>query len=225
MRCTVINASPRGGRGNTARLLEHFVAGMAEGGMPVDRVALAADIADRAAMDSLLAESDWLMLAFPLYVYNLPAQALRLVELLEGREGALAGKTLAFFCQYGFNEACHARDCEYLLQRLCADLGARYGGTLIRGGSEGLDRRPPDALRALYGRFAAMGRHLAEGGGAFDPERLRAFAAPEDSRSSFGGRLYHRAFAVVANWFFWRPQLKKHGALRRERDRPLLDLD
>ncbi len=224
MRLTVVNASPRGASGNTARVLGAFAEGLREGGLRDFVVRLVRDLDEPRAVHAAWEESEALLLAFPLYAYSLPAPAVRFVARLAPLVGTGAGKSLSFLCQYGFREACHARPCERQLRRVAESLGARYGGTLVRGGCEGLREFPAPVARRRLDGFRQMGRHYAANGLCFDPERLLAFAAPEHARDGALAWLGNRVFAAVANRVFWRARLVSNEALEREDAQPLLQL-
>lgn len=224
MRLTLVNGSPRGAAGNTARVLEAFVEGLREGGVQDLAVRLVRDLDEPQAVRAAWQDSEALLLAFPLYVYSLPAPALRFVSRLASLAGTGTVKSMAFLCQYGFREACHARPCERQLRRAAESLGVRYGGTLIRGGCEGLREFPRPLARRILDGFRQMGLHYARNGLAFDPERLREFAGPEHARDGLLTWLGNRAFAGVANRVFWRPQLVRNEALEREDAQPLLQV-
>jgi len=221
MRLTVINASPRGRWGNTARVLGSFIDGLREGGLSED-LRYVRDLDSDAAARELWRDSEALLLAFPLYVYSLPAPALRFVSRLSPFAGSGGGKTLAFLCQYGFREGCHVRPLEGQLERMTRTLGARYGGLLSRGGCEGLQTYPDIVARRILVGFRQMGRHFAENALTFDPKRLRDFSAPESAPRDRLGKLGAALWARVANQMHWKPKLRRNRALALEADQPLL---
>jgi multimeric flavodoxin WrbA len=221
MRLTVVNASPRGRSGNTARVLSSFIEGLREGGLADVDLRYVRDLDSDQAARELFTGAEALLLAFPLYVYSLPSTALRFVSRLSPLAGSGGGKTLAFLCQYGFREGCHARPLEGQLERMTRTLGARYGGMLSRGGCEGLRSYPGFVARRILDGFRQMGRHFAENGLAFDPQRLREFSAPESAPRALRGRVGSLLWAKVANQFHWKPMLRRYRALAREADRPL----
>lgn len=222
MRLTVVNASPRGSASNTRRVLEPFlegflsVPGNAASTTYIDEV----DAPERAR--ELFRSAQTLLLAFPLYAYALPPAAARFVWALEALKGERHPTRLAFLCQFGFREACHARALERQLARMCSELEVENLGMVVRGGCEGLDYRPRRVNERLFSGFRALGRALARNG-RWSREELARFAAPEHAGSGLLGPLTSRLTIAVGNRFFWRAKLEENGALERHWDRPLLE--
>ncbi|MGI5862557.1 MAG: hypothetical protein ACOX6T_10945 [Myxococcales bacterium] len=221
MQLTVINASPRRAGSNTRRVLEPFLEGFRSVPGANARCFYIHELATGERVRELFLGSEALLLAFPLYCYALPPAAQRFIYELEPLRGR-GGARLAFLCQFGFREACHARALERQLAGVCAELGVENLGMVFRGGCEGLSYRPSFATKRLFAGFRALGRSLAERG-RWSREELERFAAPETSRAGLLTPVKARIRVAAANYVFWRAQLRRNGALARNWDRPLLD--
>lgn len=77
------------------------------------------------------AQNDRILIAFPLYVENIPGILLEFLSGLSPKQ--IPGTKLAFLIQGGFPEASQSRCCEAFLETLPAQLGCDYAGTLIKG--------------------------------------------------------------------------------------------
>lgn len=76
-------------------------------------------------------QNDRILIAFPLYVENIPGILLEFLSGLTPKK--TPGTKLAFLIQGGFPEASQSRCCEAFLETLPAQLGCDYAGTLIKG--------------------------------------------------------------------------------------------
>jgi hypothetical protein len=140
------------------------------------------------------------------------------------RKGAGAGggaerrPALGFLVQSGFPEAAHSRPVEGYNRKLAARLGCRYLGTIVKGGVEGIQVRPPRMNRRLYAAFHSLGESFGRSG-AFDPGILKALARPE--RLSLAMRVLYRLLNLIGlGRFYWDWMLKKNGAYERRFARP-----
>ncbi|MBN2435834.1 MAG: NAD(P)H-dependent oxidoreductase [Spirochaetes bacterium] len=219
MRLTVINASPRLKTSNTAKLLDQFLKGFCRVENNTYEIIYYNEIdSDDAALE-IFKQAENILLAFPLYSYGLPPSASRFVYRLSSLEDSKK-RSMGFFCQYGFNEACHARSLERQLENMCHELKVEYLGMLIRGGCEGLRYRPESANRAFYKKFEIAGSNFGQNG-RFIKQEMDKFSAPEFSKGSIFSSISGRLFVAIGNFFFWRVLLKKNGALHKHWDRPL----
>ena len=76
-------------------------------------------------------QNDRILIAFPLYVENIPGILLEFLSGLSPKQ--TPGTKLAFLIQGGFPEASQSRCCESFLETLPIQLGCDYAGTLIKG--------------------------------------------------------------------------------------------
>ena len=121
-------------------------------------------------------QNDQVLIAFPLYVENVPGILLEFLSGLCPRQ--TSGTKLAFLIQGGFPEASQSRCCEAFLETLPAQLGCDYAGTLIKGDMFGTSLVDEKTREKMLAPFTEMGRTFAQTG-CFEKTAADAFAAPE----------------------------------------------
>lgn len=216
MKLMLCNGSPRGKTGNTAILLKHFSGGFAaSGGENEFEIAFLNRVADHADVAARCRKAGAVIIAFPLYADSMPAVVKDFIETLGPGDSF---PPLGFIVQSGFPEAVHSRAVERYLEKLARRLGARYIGTVVRGGVEGIQVMPPLMTRRLFMAFRALGRHFAVTR-EFHPRIVKSLAGRE--RFSIIGRLVFRMMRITGiAHYYWNSMLKRHGAYARRFDRP-----
>jgi hypothetical protein len=162
-------------------------------------------------------KSQNVILAMPLYVHAMPGLVKHFIEALEPVDPT-GNISLGFIVQSGFPAGHHSRHLEAYLERLPAMLGCRYLGTVIKGGVEGIQIKPPFLTRKLYERFGLLGEHFGRNG-TFDPKLIEELSQPEWLSRR------RRAFYRVLKWvkladYYWDRTLKKNKVYDRRFDRP-----
>ena len=181
MQLTVINASPRRAGSNTRRVLEPFLEGFGSVPGATARCCYVHEVATGERVRELFLGSEALLLAFPLYCYALPPAAERFVYALEPLRGR-GGASLAFLCQFGFREACHARALERQLAGVCTELGVENLGMVIRGGCEGLSLKPLEARLGIAAANLVFWRAQLKRHGALERNWARPLLTEEEGR-------------------------------------------
>jgi hypothetical protein len=113
----------------------------------------------------------------------MPAVVKAFIETLRPLGRREGNPAIAFLVQSGFPEAIHSRAVERYCRKLASRLGCEYLGTVVKGGVEGIQAKPPWMNRKLYDRLFRLGKHFGATG-AFDAEILARLARPERYRSS-----------------------------------------
>ena len=121
-------------------------------------------------------QNDRILIAFPLYVENIPGILLEFLSGLTPKK--TPGTKLAFLIQGGFPEASQSRCCEAFLETLPAQLGCDYAGTLIKGDMFGTSLVDEKNREKMLAPFTQMGRTFAQIG-FFEKSAVDAFAGPE----------------------------------------------
>lgn len=121
-------------------------------------------------------QNDRILIAFPLYVENIPGILLEFLSGLTPKK--TPGTKLAFLIQGGFPEASQSRCCEAFLETLPAQLGCDYAGTLIKGDMFGTSLVDEKNREKMLAPFTQMGRTFAQTG-CFEKATVDAFAGPE----------------------------------------------
>ena len=172
----IINGSPRVATfSNTDKIIRSFVKGLEKAGITWELHSLSNRKEWDAAREAFL-KHEYILLAFPLYVECIPGLMLEFLETLP-TERKQPGQ-LCFLLHGGMDEGNEFRFCERILQRLPAQLGCGYGGTLIRGGSFGIRTRE-DAVKAkIVAPYEQMGSMFAQSGNFLTPE-AKKFTGPE----------------------------------------------
>jgi len=172
----IINGSPRVAKfSNTDKIIHSFAKGLEETGITWELHNLSNHKEWDAAREAFLSH-EHILIAFPLYVECMPSMMLEFLESLPSERRQPA--QLSFLLHGGMDEGYEFRFCERILQRLPAQLGCSYGGTLIHGGSFGIRTRE-DAIKAkLVAPYEKMGHLFAQNGNFLTPE-AKKFAGPE----------------------------------------------
>jgi len=217
MRLTVINGSPRTKRGNTQILLGDLVRGFTEvDGTSVDVHYLNTEDHRRKALYAF-AESEVVLLCFPLYHHAMPGIVMTWLEMLEPLDPDRKVK-LGFLVQGGLPEARQSRCVERFLERLPARLGCVYLGTMVRGGVEAMQFAPAFMFRRMRRTFVELGRELAVTG-QLDPQTIARLAGREVLpwwRIAFFRAMKTVGFADRS----WNNVLKENGAWAERFDQP-----
>jgi len=221
MRLTVFNGSPRGKTSNSKVLLEHFLSGFSETEGNTHEVFYLNRVKSQEEFVKAFREAERVLMAFPLYTDAMPAMVKTFIESLEPLRGREANPPVGFIIHSGFQEAMHSRYLERYLDKLSRRLGSPYIGTIVKGGSEGIQAMPPMMTRKLFRSFHELGRVFGETG-EFDKELVRGLAKRE--RFSWSGRLFLNVMAKIGIVdTFWNSQLKANGAYERRWARPYAD--
>lgn len=218
MRLTVFNGSPRGKTSNSKVLLEQFLAGFSETEGNNHEVIYLNRVKSQDEFVKAFREAEKVLLVFPLYTDAMPAMVKTFIESLAPLRGREGNPPIGFIVHSGFNESVHSRYVERYLEKLSRRLGSAYTGTIVRGGSEGIQIIPPMMTRKLFRSFHKLGRVFGETG-AFDRELVHSLVKRE--WYTWLGKL----MITVMNKLgladvFWNGQLKKNGAFEKRFDRP-----
>ena len=162
-------------KSNTAKVIAAFQKGFEESDNTTE-VWYLSDRRQWKRAANAFAQNDRILIAFPLYVENIPGI---LLEFLSGLSPKHApGTKLAFLIQGGFPEASQSRCCEAFLETLPAQLGCDYTGTLIKGDMFGTSLVDEKNREKMLAPFTQMGRTFAQIG-CFEKSAVDAFAGPE----------------------------------------------
>lgn len=218
MRLTAFNGSPRGAAGNTARMLEQFLAGF--GSVPGNgsETFLLCRAQERDEHLKAFAQAEQALLAFPLYVDSMPAGVKAFIEELEPFCGRPDNPGLLFLVHSGFTGAAHSRVVERYLVQLAKRLGCACHGVIIKPGSEGVRHMPEAMNRALFGRLRSLGRTFG-GRGTLDRKVLGQLAGPERP-GPLRTAMYSAMSLLGITDKYWDGMLKRNDAFGKRFDRP-----
>lgn len=162
---TVFNGSPRGKKGNIPLMFSYFLRGFeSTGGKRVQTYDLNR-IHDREIIKGAYGEAECVLLGFPLYVDAMPGQMRAFIESLQGYVGRPNNPPIGFLVQSGFPEGLHSRYIERYLEKLAAQLGSPYLGTMVKGSGEAIQSEPEKVTAPLFETLYQLGRTFGTAGG------------------------------------------------------------
>ncbi|MBW2700851.1 MAG: flavodoxin family protein [Deltaproteobacteria bacterium] len=216
-RLLVLSGSPRA-TSNTAILMDHLCKGFRQ---HEGNVSTFLELKSRSQREKALAawnKADLVVFGLPLYVHAMPGHLKLFFETLENTQPR-PGRRVAFVVQSGFPEAHHSRWLEQYLARLPARWDATYLGTVVRGGIEGIQIKPPFLTKKLYAQFAGLGDSLGRHA-CLDRKLVKAIAACE-SLSPFRRQAFSFFRRIGLTNCYWNKQLRDNGAFEQRFARPL----
>ena len=201
-------------KSNTAKVIVAFQKGVEENGNTTE-VWYLSDRRQWKRAAQAFAQNDRILIAFPLYVENIPGILLEFFSGLTPKQAP--GTMLAFLIQGGFPEASQSRCCEAFLETLPAQLGCDYAGTLIKGDMFGTSLVDEKNREKMLAPFTQMGRTFAQTG-SFEKAAVDAFAGPEYMPEK-QIRMYNRVGKHISRFFMGRIA-KKLGCKEKLDARP-----
>jgi multimeric flavodoxin WrbA len=214
---TLFNGSPRGKRGNTPIFLDQIAQGF---GAATEMHQLNR-LKETDQMVRTFADSECVLLGFPLYTDAMPGMVKHFIEALEPLIGRKNNPSLGFLVQSGFPEGLHSRFVERYLEKLARRLECPYLGTIVKGNGEGIRMMPRAATRVLFEELQALGAGLAREG-RLDPQILRRLAAPE-SYPAILGPLFQLFLRLPMAHSYFDEMLKKNGVYGQRFARPFAE--
>lgn len=215
IRVLQIVGSPRGSKSTSASLLDALAVHLP--GTHIEQqmahTAIRTPSLLRALLDAV-AEADVIVLAFPLYIDNLPYVTLRVLEAIAAdRADQRPGKRQRLLCiaNCGFPEAHHNDLALMICQHFAAEAGFEWVGGLATGKGGVIDGKPfasvkhimPNVERGLAGAAAALLNNAP-----VPPSVIDDFAAVPMPH-----RLY--TFLGTLNWYRQARRHQVRGQLRR----------
>ena len=201
-------------RSNTAKVIAAFRKGFEDQGNTAE-VWYLSDRRQWEDAAKAFGRNEHILIAFPLYVENLPGVLLEFLSGLTPKR--TPGTRLAFLIQGGFPEASQSRCCEAFLKTLPVQLGCEYAGILIKGDMFGTGLVDEKTREKMLAPFAEMGRVFAQNG-CFEKSAADAFAGPE-YMSEKQIRMYNLVGKRISRFFMGRIA-KKLGCREKLDARP-----
>lgn len=218
----LLTASPRGAASVSRVLGEHLLLRLEERGLAIKALELHPALGDEKRMNELLAAVDMcslLLLAFPLYVDQLPAPLIDLLrqaaDRRQGRNGERSEprQSLAALVQCGFPEAAHCRPAADVVRLFASQAGFRFLGCLACGMGGAIGRRPlPQAGPIVRHQLRA----LDEAAASLAEDR----EIPAATVARMGRAMMPRWFYNLAAGWGWRQQAKRFATSGRLREKP-----
>lgn len=214
-RALLLIGSPRGKTSSSQMLGGYLFERLAERGVQTDSIRLQTVLRSedkQRAMVRSVAEADLVVLAAPLYIDSLPAQTIRMLEMIAAHRKSMAGmrpQRFVAIVNCGFPEANHNRTALAICEAFARQAGFEWAGGLSLGAGEGMVHGTP----------------LEEGGGQTMVIRQSLSLAAE--ALAIGKPVPPEAIALMAKpvipaWLYriiggfgWREQAKKWGAQKQ----------
>ncbi len=211
--------SPRGMASTSNSLGDHLLQRLEERGMATKKLLVYPALGDEKKMADLLAAvdtCDLLVVAFPLYVDQLPAPLIDLLlgiaERRQGRSGE-ARQGLAAVVNCGFPETAHCRLAGEIVRNFAAQAGFRFLGCLAAGMGGTIGNRPlakaGGVVRHQLKALSQAATCLAEGA-----------EIPETVIGLMGNAMMPRWFYNWVGDWGWKRAAKKNGVSGRLREKP-----
>jgi hypothetical protein len=218
MKLTVVNGSPRGQKSNTSRLMTPFMKGYDSVSGNASQMFYLNHKLNEEKLADIWHGSDIILLAFPLYVDAMPGQVKAFIESLQGFQGSDHAPALAFLVHSGFPEALHSRYVERYLVKLTRRLGCDYAGTIVKGGSEGMQLMPDKSIQPLLSKMEMLGASL--GSNKVLDEKMLAEIAGMERIPGFMGLIFPLLAKMGVFNGMWNTQLKANQAYQDRYARP-----
>lgn len=224
-RAFLLIGSPKGKAGASYALGGYLVRKLVAGGMDVEEMTVSAALQsteNQHRLHKAVDSADLFIVAFPLYVDQLPAPLIQLLELVADRRKGKPGvppsagplvQKLAAIVQCGFPEAHQNQPAVDIMRQFAKEAGFEWAGALALGMGGAVGRKPIE-------KAGGMVRNVVR---ALDRAAVSLSAGgrvPDEATALMARPLMPRwLYLPAANWSFKR-ELKKHGAGKRAYDRP-----
>jgi hypothetical protein len=218
-RAVLLVGSPRGPRSTSAALGGYLLERLAERGVAGETFMAIPATSNPANTEALLAAvdgADLLVLAFPLYVDQLPAPLIAALEAIVRHRGATAAPRpcpVVAICNSGFPESAQIASALAVCRRFAAEAGFGWAGGLALGGGGAINARPlakaGGVARGVMSALDATAAALAEG-----------MSLPEEAALAMAVPLFPAAMLPVFGGLMWWTQACRHGAQWRLGARP-----
>jgi len=220
MKRCLVNGSPRGRKSNSRIVLSWLLEGFSQGGARDESEILdLATLGDDPSIPQGFLEADEIVFIMPLYTDSMPGIVKRFIDSLSAVSPVrLAGKRVFFIVQSGFPESLQSAVLVSYLARLAQRMEWDYGGTLVKGGLEGIQIMPEIMTKKIKKRFVSVGEYLVHHG-RFDPEMVRLMAKPVTLSLPLRVLFTLISYTGLTNGY-WNMMLKKHGAYECRFDAP-----
>jgi len=205
----IYSGSPRKSRSNTGLILSKTAETLG------DRIEIR-DLKEKEKWDQWVAafvKEEHVMFFMPLYVHAMPSHVMEFMEKLKPSKGSIS-----FFVQSGFPESSQSYYLEAYFEQLALRLGRTYLGTAIKGGVEGMQKRPVKARDKMIEPMVSAIAGLADQG-KYSQADIKKLATPV--RFGMGVIIIFKLLAKtgLVN-IFWDQQLKENDAYEKRFDRP-----
>lgn len=215
----IYNGSPRGLKGNSLIIIKQMIEGMKKMGLSEAQLEVRSlhEVRNHDLWGRDFANHSRHIFVLPLYVHGMPSIVKAFMERIIP-SGTNSATHVSFLIQSGFIERFQSAYIVPYFAQFTKKINAVYGGTVIKGGIEGIQTRPVSSRERLYEIFRKIGeQYVAER--QFDEAYAKKIGAPLklSGATIFLFRLIHMTGLTNA---FWNNQLKENGVYDRRDDQP-----
>ena len=215
----LVCGSPRGSSSNTHILLESLKNGLTRAKR--ESVTYYIQISsERAKLLDSFNDYDNFLWAFPMYTDAMPGTVKAFWEDLTDTYKNMKGKRFFFLVQMGFPEASQASMLVSYLKWFTRHVGAFYGGTVVRGGVEGIQIQPMWMKKKLLGNLEQLGYNLGTHG-KLDETLCAEIAKPYKLKKWIRVLLTFLSHIGLLN-MYWNKQLNENEAFNKRFEKPYL---
>jgi multimeric flavodoxin WrbA len=212
------NGSPRGTKSNSLILINEIIKGLKKEGLADEDIEIR-NLIEQKNFEKWAADfhsHERHLFVFPLYVHSMPSIVMKFFEKLTPLTTGSA--QMAFIVQSGFMESYQSTYLRAYLSILPKRLNMLYGGTLIKGGIEGIQIRPVKSTQKLFRQFEQLGQEYIQLNVL--PQALaEQMASPAKLKMPILFLVKLLKTTGILN-SYWDSQLKKNGAFENRFDKP-----
>ena len=149
----ILTGSTRGGRTTSQSVGEYLAERLTERGVQSEAMRVRDALKSEQGIADMLAaieRADVFVLVFPLFISNLPAMAIRALEIIAERRGESgARKPFIAICQGGYPEARQSEAALAVCQQFAREAGFEWAGGLAFGGGAVIGGQPLESMGAM----------------------------------------------------------------------------
>ncbi len=214
-RLAIYNGSPRGRQSNSVMIIDNIVDAISNQYCRIDVKDLV-QLNRHEEYAKVFSEYDHHLIVYPLYMHAMPSIVKRFMERLEPVEN---GKTrISFIIQSGFPESVQSFYIRPYHRLLANRLNLTYGGTVVKGGVEGIRIMSEKVRQKKLDPFIDLGKELITQG-YFSKVLIDRFSDP--LRLSKGRIMLFNVLSKTGlTNFYWIMNLRKHKAFKQRFDQP-----
>lgn len=215
MKMIILNGSPKANSksSNTEIFIHHFTSAMK---MKYEVKYIATE--EPKELAQYIKTFDTILIVMPLYIHAMPSGVMKLIEHLES--SCSNNQSIGFIVQAGFPESAHEKFVREYFEELAKRLHYQYLGTVVKGGSAFIYRRPKH-FKKLYKSLADLGR-IFEKTHAFDKKITQKLAKPYQFNKFALWQLRLIDKIGLVN-YEWNAILRQNNALEHALNQPFLE--
>lgn len=218
-KAVLIVGSPKGFKSTSFSLGNYLLETLGEKGLDTRVIILESRVVSPPDQEALLADinsCELLILAVPLYVDSLPADVIKLMEILRDKRLADKERKETLLCPIvnsGFPEAVQSKTALAIFKQFAMETGFQWTGGLALGGGGAIEGKP---LKSMGGMARNITKSLDKAGQALAEGRN----IPQEAVDLMAKPIVLKWMLSVFGVFMWRYWARKYGTHKRLTERP-----